>query len=451
MPIKIPSKRIYDINHNIIRKTIGSFSTTLNDISIIEQENGINITQSIDVSGSMIGNYYKISSGDAIFKQASVKKSQNVYYNVYETSTTLAQKTSGQILYSDAAVSYLPISIRIYEDAISDRLIKKLYNAKDENYPLKYTTTYVYIERNVTGTCAAQTLEVSYKPSEGFTYYDNDLSGPIGSVSFGISDNFYSDPKLITNEGGKATYNFTFDAYSFTPTNGTGTVKYPEISNTVSLVDSTQLETAKWTTGTEKGKNYFEIDLTIPCAKQGTTLLNDDFTTPYANANVIETLTRQMSGTMYLCVATTIKVLIYGVAILLSINEQEFGIGDNATNNAFSIDNNELMQTTPSIKEAMSTVYEVNKNGKETVTLKCSVNDYYDYDSGEKVIDVSTADKMLFEVDDEVIPMKMTANGTELPLSTNPDGTPKVYRVVGVEQSQGGIIWQTLTLIEKTT
>jgi hypothetical protein len=89
------------------------------------------------------------------------------------------------------------------------------------------------------------------------------------------------------------------------------------------------------------------------------------------------------------------------------------------------------------------------KNGKETDTIRCSIADYYDYDTGEKVIskDNSTG-RMSFDLYDEVIPTVLGANGQENPLSTYKNGDPKVFKVLGTRKFFNGAVWQELSLQE---
>ena len=86
--------------------------------------------------------------------------------------------------------------------------------------------------------------------------------------------------------------------------------------------------------------------------------------------------------------------------------------------------------------------------GKETATITCSINDYYD-ENGNKVIAIdNSTNKMLFEVFDEVIPMGYSASRIDEPMSVNPDGTPKVFQVISVEPFDDGVVMQKISLIE---
>lgn len=85
--------------------------------------------------------------------------------------------------------------------------------------------------------------------------------------------------------------------------------------------------------------------------------------------------------------------------------------------------------------------------GKETATLLCSISDYYDYDTNEKKIDIST-NNMTFRLHDKVVPMIYGADGQDHPMSKEKDGTAKVFEIVGSKIFYDGAVWQELTLLQ---
>lgn len=86
-------------------------------------------------------------------------------------------------------------------------------------------------------------------------------------------------------------------------------------------------------------------------------------------------------------------------------------------------------------------------NGKETAIIRVSLNDYYDTD-GNLALSISDGNlPMLFKNGDIVIPYVATPNG-DRPMSSNPDGTAKSFRVTGVTLISDGAIWQELQLQE---
>lgn len=94
--------------------------------------------------------------------------------------------------------------------------------------------------------------------------------------------------------------------------------------------------------------------------------------------------------------------------------------------------------------------------GKETATLLCDINEYYEYNTSKPnnkgELAISTKDitkKMTFEIGDVVVPMVMGSNGKDKPMSLKQDGTPKVFVVVGTNKIYDGAVWQELYLQEK--
>lgn len=89
-------------------------------------------------------------------------------------------------------------------------------------------------------------------------------------------------------------------------------------------------------------------------------------------------------------------------------------------------------------------------NGKETAKIRCSTRDYYN-ESGELSISPNGKDNlpMLFDIGQEVIPMIMDYKGDDVPLSLDKSGNPKIFRIVSINKSDSGALWQDLTLQEK--
>lgn len=121
----------------------------------------------------------------------------------------------------------------------------------------------------------------------------------------------------------------------------------------------------------------------------------------------------------------------------------------------FSINGNELLQSKNNVNGNIYYTTFANdivsswNNGKETATIRCSISDYYDYDSGDKVISIdNSTGKMSFKMYDQVIPMVYGADGKDRPMSLYQDGTPKVFQVLGSKIYYDGAVWQELSLQE---
>ena len=87
------------------------------------------------------------------------------------------------------------------------------------------------------------------------------------------------------------------------------------------------------------------------------------------------------------------------------------------------------------------------QNGKETATIRVSINNYYDTDGNIALSITDESKPMLFKNGDMVIPYVATPNG-DRPMSSNPDGTPKEFLVTGVTLISDGAVWQELQLQE---
>ena len=87
------------------------------------------------------------------------------------------------------------------------------------------------------------------------------------------------------------------------------------------------------------------------------------------------------------------------------------------------------------------------QNGKETANLRCSINEYFD-ENDNIVISTQTANKMIFDLYDEVVPMLLNEWGEDAPISYNKQGLAKTFKVVGIGKIGDGAVWQNLTLRE---
>lgn len=159
---------------------------------------------------------------------------------------------------------------------------------------------------------------------------------------------------------------------------------------------------------------------------------------------------------------TQVEFSFYGNTIGVDLTDQTVYINGQTAKKVYSVDGNELMQTDNYILDengditdnAIEVMYgETQKsygNGKETVTLRCSISDYYEADkdgfpTDNKVISIDNSmGKMTFEMYDQVIPMVYGANGKDRPISYYKDGTPKVFEVLGTKIPNNGAIFQEI-------
>lgn len=109
---------------------------------------------------------------------------------------------------------------------------------------------------------------------------------------------------------------------------------------------------------------------------------------------------------------------------------------------------NELIQDTNTNLERFPNDLLANYGkGKEVATLLCSIGEYYD-ENGNLVISTNTADKMIFDHYDQVLPMVRNSWGTDIPISFNFSGNAKVFEVLGVRIYNDGEVRQELKIRE---
>lgn len=133
-------------------------------------------------------------------------------------------------------------------------------------------------------------------------------------------------------------------------------------------------------------------------------------------------------------------------------------IDDNSTiaigneKSAYSLPSNDLFTESAEISGKTLGTYVSEKiiedyaNGKETAEVLCSISNYYDVFGNQVKFD--NAENMTFDIYDEVLPMKYTPNGEDVPMSITNYGTAKTFVVLGAEIFYDGAVWQKLTLME---
>lgn len=165
-------------------------------------------------------------------------------------------------------------------------------------------------------------------------------------------------------------------------------------------------------------------------------------------------------GTRILQECEELSITVYGNTIGIDLVDKTVYINGETAKKVHSVDGNELMQTsnyyridmnyvTGAIRKFFGETRDIYEKGKETATIRCSIGDYYDYDSKEKVISVdNSTGKMSFKMYDQVIPMVYGADRQDRPMSTYQDGSPKVFQVLGSNIYYDGAVWQELSLQE---
>lgn len=138
------------------------------------------------------------------------------------------------------------------------------------------------------------------------------------------------------------------------------------------------------------------------------------------------------------------NISLVGDYIITSDQTQTIGEGDKI----LYLPSNELIQAgnTNLTKFADDILANYGK-GKEVATLLCSIGEYYD-ENGNLVISTNTADKMIFDHYDQVLPMVRSSWGTDVPISFNSSGNAKVFEVLGIRIYNDGEVRQELKIRE---
>lgn len=209
----------------------------------------------------------------------------------------------------------------------------------------------------------------------------------------------------------------------------------------------------------------YTITYKIVCGKEWfylTNIINESsyVNTCYTNSsgNVTSAKTRELSGKGISIFPRSIELQLFGNSYEVKIDESAIKIGNG--NNVFKVSGNELLQNRNTYGDN-SAEFAINKmfnktknayaNGKETITLTCLIDNYYDYDTNEKIKDITNANAMIFDIGDEVIPMILTGNNgvnVEKPISLKAGDSPKIFKVVASKITYNGAPYQELSLQE---
>ena len=219
---------------------------------------------------------------------------------------------------------------------------------------------------------------------------------------------------------------------------------------TQSLKDIGNISTVNYSIRTIDNQDYYVFDLIIFCdcrtiKLKGATGAHSSEPMPDAN----------MVGEYENFIAKQVEITFYGNTIGIDLTNGSVTYGSG--NKPHALRGNELLQDSGKVRYQDNTIVPIAehlarnvlleyKNGKETATLLCDINDYYN-ESGEKVIDAN-GDEMVFRLHDQVIPMVFGANGKDQPMSKYQDNSAKVFEVVGSKIFYDGAVWQELTLQE---
>lgn len=416
MAILIPSKNIYDKQNPKVRD---------------------NVIERIEVNAIEVlpNNEYETPVyNEEIYSTPSAVDTNKTEYKVYSKADNSGSINGYWIAFSKiSSIKYYKINFDIPR-VFNNKYINQLYVGvdKDENPQIKYTIYY---------------KKTSYSSSMSATFYQNDqVLTTYGTIS---------KNEKKTTDGNSSNFDFVrIYEYSYNPDIGvwgnttTNKVllslqKSPNISN---IREENILDTSD--------ENYYKISNLMILGEYEQSLLGG---WDYGSIGYPENKTITLQGDTTKYTAQKIEITVYGDTIGIDLTDKTVYINGETAKKVHSVDGNELMQTSNYYKNsgrnAITNAFSKTKTayalGKETATIRCSISDYYDYDSGDKMISIDNSTrKMSFKMYDQVIPMVYGADRQDRPMSTYQDGSPKVFQVLGSNIYYDGAVWQELSLQE---
>lgn len=452
MAIIIPSKNIYQKQNQKIRdNVIESIEVGAGLVNTVAKFGDNAYSASFDTSKLFD---FDFSIGEDLLPRfndgvGSFSFSSYSYYSVYYY---LAGNGIGVRPY------YKTISLSIPKNSV-EKYIKKIYEHKDKdgNNNIKSSITYDYRIGSVEGQIEKESgiddkdnndPYSRYKLSKLISYHlgarerRRDEISFTNSWSFKVIKDNQSSPTItstldIENEENLSTANIEYnqdnDTYNVTLTVLCGFVQWQVVFSEYDSVAKDDQNSKYYTSGDFVG---FQAEFPQTVGN------NMGYGTP-------------SRGVLEVFEPLQLNIDFYGDTIVLDIKNEVIKIGDETRKKVFSVDGNELIQTTNYLQDTGESAIEkmfgdtktAYEKGKETATIRCSISDYY-YEDGIKEIAIdNSTDKMMFEEYDRVIPMVYGNNG-DSPMSLNTDGTPKEFFVLGVRPYYDGAVWQELHLQE---
>ena len=414
MAILIPSRNIYEPHNNKILKNV---------IERVE----VNATEVVPDNEFQTTVYNEKFEPQTTGTREGVQKDFQYRWDV--------DSVSGKIISTHYACSYLfeehyyhTATIRINKE-LKNKYISRLYNGTEDVDGVPKERDFV--EYSVSGKTTTYKSTGTVHKKEGTLLQDS-------SVSTSISN----------------------------PTETVGIIHFPSfpivetITNTNPLIPFsskvTGIEDKSTYSITKETEDYFEVKVSFLCEYD---ILRASGTY-FANGNP-ETIDIPIEGTRTVVEATEITITAYGNTIGIDLQDKSITISEDGKENSkkvFSVSNNELLQTSNYISGTNSNAIEENyrntlnayKNGRETATLLCDINEYKDTNGNLAISTKQEGLPMTFNVGDEVIPMVFGAKGKDIPMSQK-DGQPKVFVVSSVKPHYDGAVWQEIEIQEKTS
>lgn len=416
MAILIPSKNIYNKNNPKVRDNVVD-NVTVNqtivspnneyDVSLINQTTNLFTTGSWQRSFKLIGN---MNSSLSYYVQEAV--GVGIKYEAVENYTITIPKAG----------------INKYISSISLGL--------DNNGNPKVKSTIHYTEK-------IGNLPISVRHNKAPNITASTSIYPVKTEDVTVS---YSNPSYTqTNE------NLVIERINSADltlkSSSAGIEGLSPISASVSVSDFTNLGSKNILT--EDSENYY-LKVSVICGYEKFEVYDQ-----VINYNPISLLnsTQTINATATKIEPVLLEITVYGNTIGIDLKDGTVNIYSG--NKPFSLNSNELLQDSGTVggksiaRHLGLNVYNQYKKGKETAKILCNISDYYLYGEKEtKAKSITSNTDMVFHQNDQVIPMVLGADGQDRPMSSDSNGNPKVFTVVGTNIIYDGAVWQEITLQE---
>jgi hypothetical protein len=413
MAIIIPSRNIYEKNHNKIRD---------------------NVIDNVEIDGTEVltDNHYdevvhnekidNINSVDDDLQQDEELVAENQNYvgeTLYHIKYRYVDLQSAHTINHNVTIPILK------ENAYIDEIL--VGKDKKDNPNINCSIHYDYIEYPISGSLVFNAQKEN-----------TDLQLTIQSLSFDRSGD-----NTVENSGvGTIPTSFS-NTFTYITSNDVKKTLYVEEKSNITSDDIFT-----------KDDNNFYFNLSFLTTAKFQYLEYSNLIDYFSFASGNHTVTVRGKAIEY--IPKQVDITFYGNTIGIDLVDKTVKIGS-GNNHPFSIGgNNELLQTSNYLNKvdykAIDTDYGKTlteySNGKETATLLCSISDYYDERENKVIAIDNSTNKMCFRMYDIVEPYVCGANGQDKPLSRNKNGNPKQFQVLGVKPIYDGAVWQELTLQE---
>lgn len=440
MEIIVPSSKIYDYNtsSNISDNSVKSVSIDQKKISLINEQQK-NISKTLKIDEDYFKGEYKFTMPLTTTKQA---------YQVTLEGTP-PQNLSGEMWCGYNTLIPKAVEKTITQQRFVDNYyITSISPVIKFNFKVASSPINTYFDRSRETNDANRFVFYAYSIVEN-TYKENYyLTGTENLQS--IQDSYYSNSNYYTSKNGSSANmavkfeNFGISlAYFLTRDDINDEPSAKEIARIdISQTDLSQKFDISYD---ETDEDYSITAKFVPNFKVLQSILDE--TLSYNDVWMV------VNGAVTEFVLESVEIQLNEQIIKLEEETETVKKGENASaysyteENEFLQESNEFNLSSSKNKNAEDIISNW-QNGKETLSIRCSIGDYYDANEN-KVISPEYQEKMLFDIYDEVLPCYNTPYG-DAPLSIL-DGKPKKFLVLGSKINFDGAVWQELTLQESGT